>query len=316
MSAQLGPAPAQRGLGERAVAAALRAIVRATIRPTFRVGRPYVEQRERLARIARLSRPPRGLECEPGRLGGVAGEWLQGPWAAGNPRRVLYLHGGGYCVGGPGSHRALAGHLSRHCGARVFVADYRLAPENPHPAAVDDAVAAFLGLLAEGTRPADAVIAGDSAGGGLTVATAVVLRDRGEPGPRSLVCFSPWVDLSLARLGPSPPGEVMLDRSWIEACAKAYLAGASAATPLASPIEADLRDLPPTLIQVGSDELLLPDSQRLHERLLAAGVPVRLEEYVDRWHVFQANAGMLRDADRALASVARFIDQGAAVSAR
>lgn len=312
MSTEPTPVPSRRGWGERAAAAALRAIVGATIRPTFRVGRPYVEQRERLARIAKLSRPPRGLEREPGRLGGVAGEWLQGPWAAKNALRVLYLHGGGYCVGGPASHRALAGHLSRHCGARVFVADYRLAPEHPFPAAVDDAVAAYSGLLAEGTRPADAVVAGDSAGGGLTVATAVALRERGEPGPRSLVCFSPWVDLSLARLGPPPPGEVMLDRPWVEACARAYLAGVSAAAPLASPIEADLRGLPPTLIQVGSDELLLPDSRRLHERLLAAGVPVRLEEYAGRWHVFQANAGMLRDADRALASVARFIDQPAA----
>jgi acetyl esterase/lipase len=204
--------------------------------------------------------------------------------------------------------------LSRHCAARVFVADYRLAPENSFPAALDDAVAAYLGLLAEGTRPPDAVIAGDSAGGGLTVATAVALRDRGAPGPGALVCFSPWVDLSLARLGPSPPGEVMLERPWIEACAEAYLAGASAAEPLASPIEADLRGLPSTLIQVGSDELLLPDSRRLHERLLAAGVPARLEEYADRWHVFQANAGMLRDADRALASVARFVGRPQAAS--
>lgn len=311
MSAESAPPTARRGWAERAVAAALRGMVRATIRPTFRVGRPFVEQRGRLSRIAKLSLAPQGLEREPARLGGVAGEWLHGAWAARSPRRVLYLHGGGYCVGGPDTHRALAGHLSRHCGARVFVADYRLAPEHPFPAAVDDAVAAFRGLLAEGTGAPDAVIAGDSAGGGLSVATAVALRDHGEALPRAVVCFSPWVDLSLAQLGPSPPGEVMLDRPWIEACAKAYLCGAEATGPLASPIEADLRGLPPTLIQVGSDELLLPDSRRLHRRLQEAGVPARLEEYAERWHVFQANAGLLRDADRALARVARFIEQPA-----
>jgi monoterpene epsilon-lactone hydrolase len=309
------PASAPRSVGERAMAVALRALVRATIRPTFSVERTFVQQRARLARVARLSRPPRGLVGEPARLGGVPGEWISGVWGTGGPRVILYLHGGGYCVGGVDSHRALAGHLSLHCRSRVFVAGYRLAPEHPFPAALDDAVKAYLGLLGQETSAQDIAVAGDSAGGGLSVATAVALRDRGAPLPRALVCFSPWADLSLEQLGPPPPGEVMLRRPWIEACAKAYLGGARAAEPLASPIGADLRGLPPTLIQVGSDELLLTDSRRLHARLKDAGVAAHIEEYPGRWHVFQANAGWLKDADRALGRVARFLEDPPAARA-
>jgi len=310
-----GPASGRRPVGERAMAAALRALVRATILPTFSAERSFAEQRKRLGLVARLSRPPRGLVSEPARLGGVPGEWISGDWSTGGARVILYLHGGGYCVGGVDSHRALAGHLSLHCRSRVFLAEYRLAPEHPFPAALDDAVKAYLGMLGQGASAQDIAVAGDSAGGGLSVATAVALRDRGTPLPRALVCFSPWTDLSLEQLGPPPAGEVMLRRPWIEACAKAYLGGTRAAEPLASPIGADLRGLPPTLIQVGSDELLLPDSRRLHARLLETGVVADLDEYAGRWHVFQANAGWLKDADRALSRVARFLDDPTAAGA-
>jgi acetyl esterase/lipase len=157
----------------------------------------------------------------------------------------------------------------------------------------------------------DLVIAGDSAGGGLSVATALRLRELGLPQPRALVLFSPWVDLTLAGLGPLPPGEVMLTLPWVRECAAAYLAGQDPRGPLASPVGADLRGLPPTLVQVGTDELLLPDARRLHQRLGEAGVTVRFEEYPARWHVFQASAGVLADADRALESVARFLRETA-----
>jgi acetyl esterase/lipase len=162
-------------------------------------------------------------------------------------------------------------------------------------------------LLAEGLRPQDVVIAGDSAGGGLSVATALRLRELGQPQPRALVLFSPWADVSLEQLPPVPSGEVMLTVPWITECARAYVGRGDAHHPLVSPVNADLRGLPPTLIQVGTDEVLREDSRRLHQRLQAASVPAQLEEFPGRWHVFQVNAGVLADADRALDAVAGFI---------
>ena len=292
---------------QRWIAAVLRVVLRATLRRTFRAGLPVEQQRQRLQRVTRLTLPPRGASFTAATVGGVPGEWVR---ARGDERpslTLLYLHGGGYVTGSPATHRALTGHLAARCDARVFAADYRLAPEHPFPAALDDAVAAWRGLRGEGVQAGRIAIAGDSAGGGLAVATALRLRALGEPLPRALVLFSPWVDLTLERLPVAPPGELMLTLPWVRECAGSYAAGSNSRHPLISPIEADLAGLPPTLVQVGTDELLLPDSRRLCERLRAAGVPVELSEWAGRWHVFQANAGVLADADRALAAVGRLL---------
>lgn len=301
-----GESPAGGSAGQPWVAAVLRGVLRLTLQRTFRADLPWERQRSRMLKVTRLTLPPRGTRFQPGACGGVPGEWVEARAAAQPAFTILYLHGGGYCVGSPVTHRALTGHLAARCNARVFTADYRLAPEHPFPAAVDDAVAAYRGLLAEGVDARDIVIAGDSAGGGLSAAAAVRLRDLGQPMPRALVLFSPWTDLSLEQAPPPPAGEIMLTLPWITACARAYVAAGDAHHPLASPVNADLRGLPPTLVQVGTDEILLGDSRRLHERLQAAGVTVRLEEYPRRWHVFQVNAGLLADADRAIDSVAAF----------
>jgi acetyl esterase/lipase len=181
-----------------------------------------------------------------------------------------------------------------------------LAPEHPFPAAVDDAVAAYRGLLAEGVAPGDIVVAGDSAGGGLSLAAALRVRELELPLPRALVAFSPWTDLTLAQLAVEAP-EIMLAVPWLQEGVRAYVARGDARHPLVSPVHADLRGLPPTLIQVGTDEILRNDSRRLFERLRECAVPVRLEEYPRRWHVFQVHAGMLADADRAIERVARFV---------
>lgn len=300
---------------QRVIAGVLRSVLRLTLGATFRPDLPVEKQRSRLRKVTRVTLPPRGAQFEASNSGGVRGEWVT---ARGHERAtltVLYLHGGGYTVGSPVTHRAITGHLAARCGARVFAPDYRLAPEHPFPAAVDDAVAAFRGLLASGVAARDLVIAGDSAGGGLAVATALRLRELTLPLPRALVLFSPWVDLSLDQLPPPPPGEVMLTRPWITQCARAYVARADARHPLISPVHADLAGLPPTLIQVGTDEILRADSRRLRERLQSAGVVVAYEEYPRRWHVFQANAGLLADADRAIHSVARFIRAAGPTSA-
>ncbi len=299
--------PGGGSTGQRWIAAVLRVVLRATLGRTFRAGLPVEQQRLRLQRVSRLTLPPRAASFTAATVGGVRGEWIRSRGHQRPALTLLYLHGGGYTTGSPATHRALTGHLAARCDARVFAADYRLAPEHPFPAAVDDAVAAWRGLQGQDPDARGIAIAGDSAGGGLAVATALRLRDLGEPMPRALVLFSPWVDLALERLSPAPPGEVMLTLPWVRECAIGYAAGTDPRHPLISPIGADLAGLPPTLIQVGTDELLLPDSRRLHACLQAAGAESRLQEFPGRWHVFQANAGVLADADRALEAVGRFL---------
>lgn len=293
-------------LHERIVASMLRATLRATLLGTFRAGRPVAQQRRRLALIAQLLLPPRSASFESGACGAVPGEFARGAGQP-TPNAILYLHGGAYCVGSPATHRVITGNLARLAGASVFAVDYRLAPEQPFPAALDDAVAAYRGLLGAGFEPRCVAIAGDSAGGGLALATALRLRELGERQPAALVVFSPWVDLGAPDRGPVPPGEVMISPPWLAECASLYLAGRAATEPLASPIHADLTGLPPVLVQVGTDEVLLADSRRLRSKLDAAGVAGELQEYPRRWHVFQANAGVLADADRALRRAAGFL---------
>ncbi len=294
---------------ERLIAALLRTVLRATLRPTFRAGRPVPEQRRRLELITRLTLPARGVIHTAAHCGGISGEFVATRGTDPGSRAILYLHGGAYCIGSHVTHRSVTSHLARRTDAGVFVADYRLAPEHPCPAAIDDAIAAYRGLREQGWSPDRIAFVGDSAGGGLALATALRLRDLGEPLPAALVLLSPWVDLGDPDRGTPPPGEIMISLPWVQECARLYLAGRNARDPLASPIHGDLRGLPPTLIQVGQDEILLQDSRRLHAALVAANVPAQLEEYPRRWHVFQANAGVLADADRALASVAGFLQQ-------
>jgi epsilon-lactone hydrolase len=307
IAAQTGESTSQRLL-----AGVLRGLLRATLQPAFRAGQPIERQRRRLARVTQLTLAPRGVRFVATACGGVPGESVTANDCASPRRAVLYLHGGGYCLGSPATHRAITGRLALLGGARVFAAGYRLAPEHPFPAAVDDAVAAYRGLLTEGSLTGGIVVAGDSAGGGLSVATALRLRELGLPQPAALVLFSPWVDLGLGALEPPPDGEILITLPWIAECARFYLAGRKADEPLASPVVADLRGLPPTLIQVGTDELLLTDSRRLHAALAMAGVAVTLQEFPRRWHVFQVNAGLLTDADRALARAGEFIRSHAA----
>ena len=211
-------------------------------------------------------------------------------------------------MGSPATHRALTSRLARVTGLPVFSADYRLAPEHPFPAALDDAVAAYRALRADGP----VILIGDSAGGGLALATALALRDAGDPAPAALALFSPWVDLAQpSPPPPAPPGEAMLSWDWTGACARHYVGPdvpeAPFAQPLLSPLRADLHGLPPVLIQAGTDELLHPQALALHEALQAAGVDVRCEITARRWHVFQLHANALPSANAAIDRVARFV---------
>jgi monoterpene epsilon-lactone hydrolase len=248
------------------------------------------------------------VSCQPVDAGGVPAEWVVAPGALAE-RVILYLHGGGYVVGSINTHRDLAARLSRAAAARVLLIAYRLAPEHPHPAAVEDATAAYRWLLANGTSSAQLVIAGDSAGGGLTVATLVALRDAGEPLPAAGVCLSPWVDLEGVGESMTTKAAVdpMVQREGLTKMAAMYLAGQPPRTPLAAPLHADLSGLPPLLIQVGTAETLLDDSTRLAERARKAGVQVTLEPWEDMIHVWQAFAAILPEGRQAIERIGEFV---------
>lgn len=241
-------------------------------------------------------------------VNGRAAEWLCAPGADAT-RVLLYLHGGGYVMGSPNTHRALAGELSRAAQARVLLPDYRLAPEAPFPAAVDDARAAYEWLLAQGGEGQRLAIAGDSAGGGLTVATLIALRDHGVALPRCAVCLSPWSDLacSNASYHTRAAADPMITSADISLMSRTYLAGADAHAPLASPNRASLAGLPPLLIHVGRDEVLLDDAVVLHEAARSAGVDSTLEIWDDMIHVWHAFHPMLPEGRQAIARIGEYL---------
>jgi len=302
-----------RGFMDALLAAVLRATLRLLLKPVFSPRFSIAFQRRWLVGLARIALPTRGVATEGGQVAGVTGEWCRRRTGGTRPGSILYLHGGAYCVGGPATHRALTTRLARVTGLPVFVADYRLPPEHPFPAALDDALTAYRTLRADGP----VILAGDSAGGGLALATALALREAGDPAPAALVLLSPWVDLVTPEpRPPAPPGEAMLDWAWIDACARHYAGGGGAGPdgapasihhPLVSPLRADLRGLPPVLIQAGTDELLHDQALALHGALRAAGVDVRCEITPRRWHVFQLHANALPSADAAIDRVAGFV---------
>ena len=222
-------------------------------------------------------------------VAGLPAEVVRAPGAA-EDAVVVHLHGGGYVIGSPRSHRLLAARLSAASGATVVVPEYRLAPEDPFPAAVEDARAVVEAVVSE-VGPARVAVSGDSAGGGLAVA---VLADwpAGRSRPAAVLCFSPWADLSGAGVlgdggaDPGVRGEVVLSREWLAACARSYLGTHDADDPLASPVHARLGGLPPLLVQVGTAELLLGDARRLVAAARAAGAEAELVEVAGAVHLW------------------------------
>ena len=241
-------------------------------------------------------------------IGAMAAESVTSA-ATSSAHTILYLHGGGYVVGSLATHRELAARFGRAAGSRVVAIDYRLAPEHVHPAAVDDAVAGYRWLLQQGCAPERIAIAGDSAGGGLTVATLVALRDRDLPLPRAGVCFSPWVDMEATGASmDTVKTDPMLDRELILHFARFYLGdGVAPRTPLAAPLYADLRGLPPLLIQASNDEVLLDDAKRIAERARKAGVACELDLTDEVPHVWQIFASMLPEGQQALDRAGAFL---------
>jgi len=253
---------------------------------------------------------PPDIKCEKVSAGGVEAEWISAPNSS-SDRAVLYVHGGGYVLGSINTHRDLMGRIARASGARVLGINYRLAPEHPFPAAVDDSVAAYRWMLAQGFKPNRIGVAGDSAGGGLTVATLVAIRDAKLPVPGAGVCLSPWIDME--GLGESmktrAAADPVVQREGLLGMAAAYLGGQNARTPLAAPLYADLKGLPPLLIQVGDAEPLLDDSTRLNDRAKAAGVSTKLEVWPDMIHVWQMFASFLPEGQQAVDGIGSFLKE-------
>lgn len=243
-------------------------------------------------------------------IAGCQAEFATPPGVAGDAA-LLYLHGGGYCLGSLNTHRRLAWSIAKAAGITSFAVDYRLAPEAPFPAAVDDALAAYRYLLDKGFAPHRIAVAGDSAGGGLSLALMLAARDAGLPMPGAAFLISPWADLSnsLPTIASKAAEDPMISKARLDAFTGAYLGGGDVRQPLASPLNGDLAGLPPVLIHVGAAECLLDDAVGVARRLGAAGVDTRLEIWPDMIHVWHFFAPMLGEGRDAIAVAGTWIGE-------
>jgi monoterpene epsilon-lactone hydrolase len=269
-----------------------------------------LEMREALDGLTGSLPLPKDVCVTPVDAGGVPAEWTETPGCS-TRRTLLYFHGGGYAMGSLATHRLLVANLSRAAKLRVLSVEYRLGPEDPFPAAVDDAVTAYQFMLAQGLKPGQMAVAGDSAGGGLSAACLLALREAGHPLPAAGALLSPWLDLSLTRdsitrLAQTDP---LVEARLLQQCAEAYLGSQNPQSPLASPLFGDLSGLPPLLIQVGSAEILLDDSTEFAARAQGAGCEITLEVWEDMIHVWHSFAAILPEARDAIAKIGSFFQQ-------
>ncbi|WP_205696497.1 alpha/beta hydrolase [Conexibacter sp. SYSU D00693] len=261
----------------------------------------WQQSRKRLDLLTRFPPPPPGTDVAPSTVGGVPVEWVT-PKGGGGARRVLlYLHGGGYAVGSARSMRRPVALTAGAMGARACVVDYRLAPEHPHPAALEDARAVWDALLADGADPKAIAVAGDSAGANLSLVLALSLREAGQPLPGALGLICPWLDLTQEWVATrsDAPREPILTPDLIRRFTEATCAGgADPADPLVSPLRADLAGLPPMVVHSGADDLLVNDAAELERRARTAGVHVEHRRYDGLWHDFQLSSAFLSGAGR------------------
>jgi len=273
-------------------------------------GRTIDEYRRKEESLAGRQILPRGTHVERLSIDGLPAEWVRAKDVpVGDARTILYFHGGGYIAGSCSTHRDLAARISAASGVRALVVGYRLAPEHKYPAAFDDGLHAYRWLREHGVAAQQMVIGGDSAGGGLALATLLALRDGGEELPRAAFLLSPW--LSQIPDGESYRSRAELDpvisEGFARACAEAFLGGTGVDPHELVLFEKDLHGLPSLLVQAGEDEILLSDSVRLVENARAAGVDAQLDVWQEMWHVFQAFAVVLPEAKRALAAIGSFV---------
>lgn len=286
----------------------LRVGIRLFLKPGLHPGIPITERRKRLgAYEGWISRPPRATTIKDLPLGAIPAIRVGRPDCEPG-RRILFLHGGGYIAGSSALYQHILWRFADACRAEIAAIDYRLAPENPFPAALDDAVEAWRALLDEGADPRRCAILGDSAGGGLALGLALRLRDERVPLPAAVVALSPWTDLAIT--GDSvrnDRADPMLRSDCLKPFAAQYLGEADCRNPYASPLYGDMYGLPPTLLQVGSDEILRDDSVRIAARMREAGCAVTLEVWPRMPHVWHAFAPIMPEARKAIARVGTFI---------
>lgn len=286
------------------------------LRARKREENPTIEQlRAGFAALAKQYPPAQDAVFDRVDASGVAAEWVSIKSSDPGPV-ILYFHGGGYCIGSAETHRDLVSRLCRAAGGRALSVDYRLAPENPHPAAVEDGVAAYRWLRRQAIPARSIVVAGDSAGGGLTLATLLALRAAGDELPAAAICMSPVTDL--AKEGDSMRTKVDVDpmvnpRSSTR-YAQMYIADTDAKTPLASPLYADLKGLPPLFVLVGTSEVLLDDSTRFAKKAEAAGTSCRLEVWEEMVHIWPFFAAELPEGRLAIDRMGSFIREHAAAT--
>jgi len=289
----------------------LKALLRSLVKPMFGPPLSYPLQRVWLYAMSAVSIKPRKTQLKSMNVLGVPVQQVSNAATPGSPEEnvILYLHGGAYCIGSAKTHGGLTANLAKKCRAKVFVPEYRLAPEHAMPAAIDDCLNCYEWLLSEGHKPSQIIIAGDSAGAGLVMATALRLKEKNLAQPAGLVLMSPWVDLTLENLNKvNDKVDPLLRWTNLKPAAKLYLNGADPKDPLASAIFADLSGLAPMLIQVGSEEILLGDAQKLYDQAQKCQVDVSFNLYQQGWHVFQLQAGLLNMADQAIDEISLFIE--------
>jgi acetyl esterase/lipase len=270
---------------------------------------PLAEMRANFERLAAAMPVGDGIEHGDVTVAGRPAEWTRTADCR-SDAAILHLHGGGYVLGSPRTTRSITAGLTRHTGLPVLALDYRLAPEHPFPAAIEDSVAAYSWLTGQGVDPGRIVVSGDSAGGGLTMAMLLSLRDRGLPLPGGAVGISPMLDLTLssASIDANMATDPQVTRPFLDLAVSLYLpADGDPKSPLGSPLFADLTGLPPLLLQVGGDEALLDDSIRFGEAAEAAGVDVTVERWAAMMHVWHMLAPRFPEAEAALASVGTWI---------
>lgn len=249
---------------------------------------------------------PRGTTMQSVKADGVSVEWIIPPNASAQSV-ILYLHGGGWTLGWYNSHRWMVAHIAQAAASRALAVDYRLAPEDPFPAALEDCLIAYRWLLKNGTPPQQIVIAGDSAGGNLTLTTMMALRDAGDPLPAAAVCISAMTDLATTGDSFNTNKDPILSTQFASTMARHYAGNQDPRLPLISPHYGDLRGLPPLLIHVGEEEILLSDSTRLADNARAAGVDVELVIWQKMWHVWHIFAPYLPEAQQAVEAIGVFI---------
>jgi acetyl esterase/lipase len=264
--------------------------------------------RKRLDFFAGMVPTARGVQVKKDSVAGLYAEWLT-PAGAPEDKLLLYWHGGAYVIGSCKSHRPFVSHIARQAGIRALLPEYRLAPEHPFPAAVEDSVNVYRALLRQGYEPANIIVGGDSAGGGLAVAMLLSLREAGDPLPGAMILLSPWLDLSgqgdsmITRAGRDP----WFHAQHLAAITRYYCDEGELTNALASPVFADAAGLPQSLIQVGDDELLLSDSERFAENIRAGGGQVEIDVWPHMWHVWQMFIGLMPESRRAVEKLGTYI---------